>query len=110
MRSSTSLWSSLVVALWSAACGGSGGDSSSARPAPVQASSDRSDWFVERAAASGLNFRHTNGMSGQMYIAEIMGPGVALLDFDNDGDLAIDSLETISRSLAMARASCTSPT
>ncbi len=46
-------------------------------------------WFADRAAASGLDFVHFNGMSGEYYSAEIMGPGGALLDFDNDGDLDV---------------------
>ena len=46
-------------------------------------------WFTDRAAASGLDFAHFNGMSGEFYSAEIMGPGGALLDFDNDGDLDV---------------------
>jgi len=48
-----------------------------------------SDWFVDRAAATGLDFTHFNGMSGAQYYAEHMGPGVALFDYDNDGDLDI---------------------
>jgi hypothetical protein len=47
------------------------------------------EWFVDRAAASGLDFAHFNGMSGAQYYAEHMGPGVALFDYDNDGDLDI---------------------
>ena len=46
-------------------------------------------WFTDRAAVSGLDFVHFNGMSGEYYSAEIMGPGGALLDFDNDGDLDV---------------------
>ena len=46
-------------------------------------------WFTDRAAASGLDFVHFNGMSGEFYLAEIIGPGGALLDFDNDGDLDV---------------------
>ena len=45
--------------------------------------------FVEVAAASGLDFIHFNGMSGELYYSEMMGPGAALLDFDNDGDLDV---------------------
>ncbi|MCB1056039.1 MAG: VCBS repeat-containing protein, partial [Acidobacteria bacterium] len=45
------------------------------------------DLFVERAAAVGLDFVHVNGMSGKLYIAEVMGPGAALFDYDDDGDL-----------------------
>jgi hypothetical protein len=46
-------------------------------------------WFVERASAAGLRFQHVNGMTGAMYLPEIMGPGVGLIDFDNDGDLDV---------------------
>lgn len=45
------------------------------------------EWFVDRAADSGLNFTHFNGMSGDLYYPEIMPPGVGLLDYDNDSDL-----------------------
>lgn len=44
-------------------------------------------WFVDRAQETGLSFRHVNGMTGAYYEAEIFAPGVALFDFDNDGDL-----------------------
>ncbi|HEX2465127.1 MAG TPA: CRTAC1 family protein [Thermoanaerobaculia bacterium] len=43
--------------------------------------------FVERAAQLAIDFVHFNGMSGRYYVPEMMGPGVALLDFDNDQDL-----------------------
>ena len=36
----------------------------------------RTDWFVDRAAESGLVFHHFNGMSGAVYEAEIFSPGV----------------------------------
>jgi enediyne biosynthesis protein E4 len=45
--------------------------------------------FVESAAATGLNFTHVSGASGQYYMAEQMGAGVALFDYDNDGDLDV---------------------
>jgi hypothetical protein len=53
--------------------------------------SDRStvEWFAERARAVGLDFVHFNGMSGEYSFEEIVGHGVALLDFDNDGDLDV---------------------
>ena len=47
------------------------------------------DWFVDRAAATGLDFVHANGMTGNFYQPEMMGPGVGLLDYDNDGDLDV---------------------
>ncbi len=46
-------------------------------------------WFTDRAAETGLDFMHFNGMTGQFYQPEIMGPGVAMVDYDNDGDLDI---------------------
>jgi hypothetical protein len=38
---------------------------------------------------TGLNFIHRSGASGQFLMTEIMGAGVALFDFDNDGDLDV---------------------
>jgi hypothetical protein len=49
----------------------------------------RSDWFVDRAEASGLAFSYFNGMSGQFYFPEMLPGGVALFDYDNDGDLDV---------------------
>jgi hypothetical protein len=46
-------------------------------------------WFSDRAKDSGLDFTHFNGMSGEFYYPEIMPPGVALFDYDNDGDLDV---------------------
>src|SRR4029079_13993690 len=43
--------------------------------------------FVDRAKDLGVGFVHVNGMSGKLYMPEIMGAGVALFDYDNDGDL-----------------------
>jgi hypothetical protein len=48
-----------------------------------------SDWFVDRAEESGLDFMHVNGMSGRFYMVEVLAPGTALFDFDNDGDLDV---------------------
>jgi hypothetical protein len=45
--------------------------------------------FAERAAATGLVFTHANGATGGYYLPEVMGAGVALFDFDNDGDLDV---------------------
>jgi hypothetical protein len=47
------------------------------------------DWFVDRAKETGLDFVHVNGMSGQFYMPEVIGSGVALVDYDQDGDLDV---------------------
>lgn len=47
------------------------------------------DWFVDRAGEAGLAFLHTNGMTGQYYFPEMLPAGVAVIDFDNDGDLDV---------------------
>ncbi|AKS42963.1 CRTAC1 family protein [Wenzhouxiangella marina] len=36
-------------------------------------------------AASGVDFRYSNGMQGQFHFPEIMGGGAAVLDYDRDG-------------------------
>lgn len=46
-------------------------------------------WFHENATAAGLNFRHHSGAYGEYYIPEMMGGGVGLLDYNNDGFLDI---------------------
>ena len=56
---------------------------------PDRAGRGTEAWFTDRTAAVGLDFVHFNGMSGEFYSAEIMGPGGALLDVDNDDDLDI---------------------
>ena len=49
----------------------------------------RDAWFTERAAAAGLDFTHSNGMSGRYYFPEMIPAGAGLLDYDNDGDLDV---------------------
>ncbi len=61
---------------------------SSTPPSPRSAAASP-DWFTERAHEVGLDFVHFNGMSGEFYYPEIMPPGVALFDYDNDGDLDV---------------------
>ena len=45
--------------------------------------------FKEVAAAVGLDFTHVNGAAGEYHIVEQMGPGAALFDYDDDGDLDV---------------------
>jgi hypothetical protein len=51
------------------------------------------DLLVDRAAESGLDFVHFNGMSGEYYMAEITGAGVAVVDYDQDGRLDVFVLQ-----------------
>jgi hypothetical protein len=53
------------------------------------AASSQRDWFVDRAEETGLKFVQFNGMSGEFYFPEMLPGGVALLDYDNDGDLDV---------------------
>ena len=64
-------------------------DSPDSRSSSDARSTSAPAWFVERARESGLDFVHFNGMSGQYYVPENMGPGIGLLDYDNDGDLDV---------------------
>jgi len=74
----------MVLAALSAGCGGA-----SAPPPASAPATPAGDWFLEQAAAAGIDFVHFNGMSGERYYPEIMAPGVGLFDYDNDGDLDV---------------------
>ena len=45
--------------------------------------------FREVSVEVGLKFHHFTGATGEFYAPEIVGPGVALFDYDNDGDLDV---------------------
>jgi hypothetical protein len=47
------------------------------------------DLFVDATRQAGIDFVHFNGMSGELYYCEMMGAGVALFDYDADGDLDV---------------------
>jgi hypothetical protein len=50
--------------------------------APAETSSIQ---FRETTQQSGIHFVHNNGAFGKKYLPETMGPGVAFIDYDNDG-------------------------
>ena len=43
--------------------------------------------FTDVTAEAGIDFKHTNGRSGEFYFVEQLGSGIAFFDYDNDGDL-----------------------
>jgi hypothetical protein len=45
--------------------------------------------FRDVAEEVGLKFHHFTGATGEFFMPEIMGAGVALFDYDNDGDLDV---------------------
>lgn len=54
--------------------------------------SETAEWpvrLIDVTRQSGITFRHTDGSSGKFYIVESITGGVALFDYDLDGDLDI---------------------
>ena len=74
-----------VLAIAGCRSGQSGAEPEAARPAAAPASS----WFIDATETTGLRMTHFNGMAGDFYYPEVMPPGVALFDYDNDGDLDV---------------------
>ncbi len=65
------------------------GDSPGEEPVPVPSG----PVFEEAEGAAGIDFVHFNGMSGELYLAEITCGSGALIDFDQDGDLDVYLLQ-----------------
>ena len=78
-----------AIAVLAAGCRGESSDAQSPGDMPAPGPDTTVEWFEDVAAVAGLDFVHFNGMSGRFYQPEIMGPGAALLDYDNDGDLDV---------------------
>ena len=47
--------------------------------------SEAATQFEDVTRAAGIHFVHNNGAFGKKWLPETMGPGVAFLDYDNDG-------------------------
>ncbi|MDP7070020.1 MAG: CRTAC1 family protein [Phycisphaerales bacterium] len=67
------------------------GESSPPAPAPVPKTqtAEPSPWFEDVAGPSGLDFTWASGADARFLMPEIVGGGVALLDYDADGDLDV---------------------
>jgi len=50
---------------------------------------ERTGFFLDVTAQSGLDFTHINGARGELLLPEVIGSGGALFDYDNDGDLDV---------------------
>jgi enediyne biosynthesis protein E4 len=69
----------LAVTLWVAA-------SEAGEPAvPETGPATSAITFKDITASAGIRFAHNNGAFGKKYLPETMGPGVAFIDYDNDG-------------------------
>lgn len=45
--------------------------------------------FSDVTQQTGITFKHTDGSSGKLYVMETVSAGLALFDYDNDGDVDI---------------------
>src|SRR5271170_6488248 len=80
-------WLALVCLLFAGVAIGSFGEAR--EPAPQKARANSGIHFEDVTGAAGIHFVHNNGAFGQKWLPEAMGPGVAFLDYDNDGWLDI---------------------
>ncbi len=76
-----------VVVGWLAGCGPHSGPPPDLVTPFSEADHMSEPPFVEIGAATGIDFVHDPGGVGRFFFPEIMSPGAALFDMDNDGDL-----------------------
>jgi enediyne biosynthesis protein E4 len=73
-----------VKRFWSAAALLAMGNALSAQT-PPSPSGDPAVTFRDITQKAGIRFVHNNAAFGKKYLPETMGPGVAFIDYDNDG-------------------------
>src|SRR6476659_4629257 len=85
-----------AVAMAMASCRAGGTDPATGPGSPrvsgdprMTGASAQQPWFTDVTESSGLRMTHFNGMAGDFLYPEVMPPGVALFDYDNDGDLDV---------------------
>jgi len=69
-------WAAVVLAV----CAGR-----ATAPPPVHPEAGASVTFQDITGRAGIHFVHNNGAFGKKFLPETMGPGVAFIDYDNDG-------------------------
>lgn len=85
------------------------GCASSSGPDEIGSTAAGRVWFREAATEAGLAFDHFADASQEYRLPEIMGSGVALIDFDVDGDLDVYFLQGASLSDSSAPEDSQSP-
>ena len=76
--------STALALLLLTACGGKEPGPAAPAARPPAASPP---WFEEVAAQSGIDFRHVRGSKQRFWFPEIMGSGLAWIDYDGDGKI-----------------------
>jgi hypothetical protein len=81
-------FAALGACVWLVSCGSDRSGTPTGSP-PRDDHTPEPAWFIDATASAGLDFIHFNGMTGEFYYPEVIAPGVALFDYDNDGDLDV---------------------
>jgi hypothetical protein len=75
----------VCVAMATITLGGIGAVRTSSSAASQKVGTASSVRFEDVTRAAGIHFVHYNGSFGKKWLPETMGPGVAFIDYDNDG-------------------------